>query len=118
MNGVTAAPKPCGAYLGGCRCKDCTEFAKYMAASMSAQSAGFGGFNMWMPPPQPMWVGPLPSFADPVPDTKPEAAAEAKKDLKLPPMNCLRCNFRNEYVGKEHLDGDGKYTCRTCRGVR
>lgn len=35
---------------------------------------------------------------------------------KLPPMNCLKCNYRNEYVGPEHLDELGLYTCRTCKG--
>lgn len=43
-----------------------------------------------------------------------DEAAQAKKE-KLPPMNCKRCNFRNEYVGKEHLDSSGGYTCRGCK---
>ncbi len=40
---------------------------------------------------------------------------ENKAPEKLPPMNCIKCQFRNEYVGKEHLDKDGKYTCRSCK---
>ncbi len=36
------------------------------------------------------------------------------KTGKLPPMNCTKCNYHNEYVGQEHLV-NGVYTCRSCR---
>jgi hypothetical protein len=29
--------------------------------------------------------------------------------------DCKRCNFRNMYIGVEHLHDDGTYTCRSCR---
>ncbi len=38
----------------------------------------------------------------------------SSKPSKLPPMNCVRCNLYNEYVGPEHLV-DGKYLCRSCK---
>ncbi len=57
---------------------------------------GFGDLSGWLPP-------------EPAPDTK-------RSDGKLPPMNCIKCSHRNEYVGPEHLAKDGTYTCRTCKG--
>ncbi len=47
-----------------------------------------------------------------------QAAAKAEANKKLPPMNCIKCQFRNEYVGREHLDEKGRYICRQCRGSR
>jgi len=32
-----------------------------------------------------------------------------------PPMNCTRCNHRNEYLGWEHVSANGSYTCRSCK---
>ncbi len=37
---------------------------------------------------------------------------------KLPPMNCIKCDYLNEYVGVEHLDQFGRYVCRSCRGTK
>lgn len=36
------------------------------------------------------------------------------KPAVLPPANCKRCNFYNEYVGPEHLV-NGEYLCRPCK---
>lgn len=36
------------------------------------------------------------------------------KPTRVPPMDCTRCNVRNEYLGPEHLE-NGVYTCRSCK---
>ncbi len=28
---------------------------------------------------------------------------------------CVRCNYKNEYAGPEHLDANGVYKCRDCK---
>jgi hypothetical protein len=35
--------------------------------------------------------------------------------VKMAPMKCKRCDFVNEYIGPEHLDANGIYTCRSCK---
>ncbi len=53
----------------------------------------------------------------PPPDYEKPPSTERMPDLnrKLPPMKCQRCDFINEYVGQEHLDKNGLYTCRLCK---
>ncbi len=67
---------------------------------------GFGGWSV-VPPLMPVdWKDIL--------ETKTAPVLPPESD-KLPPMSCIKCYFRNEFVGPEHLDKDGKYTCRQCK---
>ncbi len=117
-------------YLNGCGCPYCTNHQNKVAAGYRYNSAINHGAKAstavtpLLPPPMPQTNPVWPQYGPfGVPVFPPEAFSDIqdlpkppKGGKKLPPMNCIRCHFRNEYVGPEHLDELGLYTCRQCKG--
>ncbi len=110
----------------GCRCPWCVTREAAVIARVQSNS-----IHNAAPTPPPVWpsspnggvsYGPFGWVTVPAPaeDTQPtiilppEARAE-DPNRKLPPMKCRKCDYINEYVGKEHLDYKGRYTCRSCK---
>ena len=104
MNQVS--PPVCPGYSFGCECSECVNLevwgktqgllANPYRAAAKAKLAGLGITTSSLLPDH--WT----------------MSFESPESKALPPMNCKCCNFRNEYVGPEHLV-NGVYVCRTCK---
>lgn len=129
-----------GQYEKGCICKSCWEthdhgakagginkwrleamsgsclgLGRYMKMTMAA--LGFtshgvvGTYGKFRIQPDPGW-----DFPDLARHIEGDVAAQiAHRNHKLPPQICLKCNFKNDYAGPEHLQPNGSYICRSCR---
>lgn len=100
-------------YCGGCKCKHCSLRHDFMAKN---------GRVYW---------GRVVALGFSVPDSSPGAGG--RKDYLctmtmaelfpqtaklvpaiLPPQICIRCKFKNDFAGPEHLTS-GEYICRSCK---
>ncbi len=102
-------PLGCANFDTGCRCSDCCDREIWLIAKNSKVPPGPPAPSPFHPATMKGWAIDEPAFW-----TTPPAPSPPLKDEKLLPMNCVWCQHRNEFVGKEHLI-NGEYVCRQCR---